>query len=148
MRWYCFHDWHSFVFMVPYLVFFGGGAQQPPSGPGSPRSRGSYITLRHTTLGRTFLDGWWSSRRRDLYLTTYNTHNRQTSMSSEGFEPAIPANERPQTYALDSAAAGTGIIGYRINYIQKYLLLSVEVNCWLQVSTKGRPFSGQYVTQK
>jgi len=34
---------------------------------------------RHTTFGRTPLDEW-SARRRDLYLTTHNTHNRQTSI--------------------------------------------------------------------
>jgi hypothetical protein len=27
-------------------------------------------------------------------------------MSSAGFEPAIPANKRPQTYALERAATG------------------------------------------
>jgi hypothetical protein len=36
-------------------------------------------TQLRTTVGRTPLDEW-SARRRDLYLTTYNTHNRQTSM--------------------------------------------------------------------
>ena len=36
-------------------------------------------TQRHTTLGRTPLDEW-SARRRALYLTTHNPHNRQTSM--------------------------------------------------------------------
>ena len=29
-------------------------------------------------------------------------------MSSEEFEPAIPAIERPQNHALDRAATGTG----------------------------------------
>jgi hypothetical protein len=29
-------------------------------------------------------------------------------MSPEGFEPTIPASERPQRYALDRAAAGVG----------------------------------------
>jgi hypothetical protein len=42
-------------------------------------------TQRHTTVGRTSLDKW-PARRRDLYLTTHNTHNRQTSMPPEGFE--------------------------------------------------------------
>jgi hypothetical protein len=65
-------------------------------------------TQRRTTVGRTPLDEW-SARRRDLYLTTHNTHNRQTSMPSVGFEPMISAGERPQTYALDRAATGTGI---------------------------------------
>jgi len=40
-------------------------------------------TQRRTTAGRTPLDEW-SSRRRDLYLTTHNTHNRQTSMPTGG----------------------------------------------------------------
>jgi len=66
-------------------------------------------TQRRTTVGRTTLDEW-SALRRDLYLTTHNTHNRQTSMPSVGFEPMISAGERPQTYALDSAATGTGTI--------------------------------------
>jgi hypothetical protein len=30
-------------------------------------------------------------------------------MSPVGFEPTIPASERPQTYALGSAATGIGI---------------------------------------
>ena len=63
-------------------------------------------TQWHTTVGRTPLDEW-SARRRDLYLTTHNTHNRQTSMSPVGFEPTISAGERPQTYTLNRAATGT-----------------------------------------
>jgi len=66
-------------------------------------------TKRGTTVGRTPLDEWWA-RRRDLYFTTHNTHNRQTSMLPVGFEPTIAAGERPQTYALDCAATGTGYI--------------------------------------
>ena len=42
------------------------------------------------------------------YLTTHNTHNRQTSTPPAGFEPTISAGERPQTYALERAATGTG----------------------------------------
>ena len=62
---------------------------------------------RLATVGRTPLDEW-SARRRDLYLTTHNTYNRQTSMQQVGFEPTISAAERPQTYASDRAATGTG----------------------------------------
>ena len=65
------------------------------------------ITLRHTTFGRTPLDEW-SAQSRDLYLTTHNTHKRQTSMPLAGFEPTIPERERLQTHALDRAATGTG----------------------------------------
>ena len=64
---------------------------------------------RRITFGRTYLEEW-SARRRDLYLTTHNTHNRQTSMPPAGFEPTIPASERPQTHTLDRAATGTGYI--------------------------------------
>ena len=39
--------------------------------------------------------------------TTLTTDNN-TSMSPVGFEPTISAGERPQTYALDRAATGTG----------------------------------------
>ena len=64
-------------------------------------------TQRRITVGRTPLDEW-SACRRDLYLKTHNTYNRQTSMPPLGFEPAISAGGRPQTYALDRAASGTG----------------------------------------
>jgi len=40
-------------------------------------------TQRRITVGRTPLDEW-SVRRRDLYLTTHNTHNRQISMPPGG----------------------------------------------------------------
>ena len=36
-------------------------------------------TQRRSTVGRIPLDEW-SARRRDLYLTTHNAHDRQTSM--------------------------------------------------------------------
>ena len=62
---------------------------------------GFEITLRHTTLGKDPLDEV-SACRRDLYLTTHNTHNRQASITPEGFEPAIPARELP--------AAGFGLV--------------------------------------
>jgi hypothetical protein len=64
-------------------------------------------TQRRVTVGWTPLDEW-SARRRDLYLTTHNTHYRQTSMPPVGFEHTISAGERPQTYALDRVATETG----------------------------------------
>ena len=63
---------------------------------------------RRSTVGRTPLDEL-SARRRDLYLTTHNTHNGQISMPPVGFKPKISAGERRQTYALDRAATGTGL---------------------------------------
>ena len=88
-------------------------------------------TQRRTTVGRTPLDEW-SARRRDLYLTTHNIHNRQTSMPLVGFEPTISAGERPQTYALDRAATGTGIYNYihETKHVSK--VYSVADVLWLQ----------------
>jgi hypothetical protein len=74
---------------------------------GPPHNRGFTITLRHATIGRTLLDEW-SSRWRHLYLTTHNTHKRQTYMAPAGFEAAIPTSGRLQTHALDRAATGIG----------------------------------------
>ena len=56
-------------------------------------------TQRRSTVGRNPLDDW-SARRRDLYLTTHDTHNRQISMPPVGFEPKISAGERPQAARL------------------------------------------------
>jgi len=80
-----------------------------PSGPAPPHYQGFTITLRHTTIGSIPLNEW-STRSRDLYLTIHNTHKRQTSMPPAWFEPTIPASERPQTYALESAATGIGFL--------------------------------------
>ena len=60
----------------------------------SSRTRLLDHTQRRATVGRTPLNEL-SVRRRDLYLTTHNTHNRHTSMPRVGFEPTIAAGERP-----------------------------------------------------
>ena len=75
-----------------------------PTGP-RPLLWGSSITLTHTTPGRTSGQVTGLSQR-PLYLTTLDTHKRQTSMPPAGFEPAIPGREQPQTHALDRAATG------------------------------------------
>jgi hypothetical protein len=51
-------------------------------------------TQRRTTVSRTPLYEW-SVRRRDLYLTTHNAHNRQTSMLACGFRTHDAAGEWP-----------------------------------------------------
>jgi hypothetical protein len=96
----------KFLFRTRDKLSFYNGVTAP-SGPGPPHYRGFTITLRHTTLGRTPLEEW-SARRGDLYLTTHNSHKRQTSMPPAGFESGIPASEWPQIYALDRAANGIG----------------------------------------
>jgi len=73
---------------------------QPPSGPRHPYHRVLTYALVRVTVSRTPLDEW-SARRRDLYLTTQNTHKRQTS-KSPGFGPANPP-ESDRRYTLQTA---------------------------------------------
>jgi hypothetical protein len=56
-------------------------------------------TQRRSTVGRTPLDER-SARRRGLYLTTHDTHNRQISMPPVGIKPTISAGERPAAAPL------------------------------------------------
>jgi len=58
------------------------------SWPNTPLSSFT-IPLRHTTASRTPLDDGLA-RRRDLYLTAHNTHNRET------FIPPRDLNQQPQ----------------------------------------------------
>ena len=61
--------------------------QEPPQWAMAPSfTRFLDHTQRRNSVGRTPLDEWLA-RRTDLYLTTHNTHNRQTSMPPVGFEP-------------------------------------------------------------
>jgi hypothetical protein len=81
------HSAHKSPIIYSYVlhsVFFM--ARQPYMGLGllvSSRFHG-HTHLRHTKVGRTPLDEG-PARRRDLYLTTHNTHKRQTSTSPGGF---------------------------------------------------------------
>jgi len=54
----------------------------------------------------------------DLYLTTHNTHNRQTSVAPAKLE--TPASGRPQTYVFVCAITGIGS--------QKYTVLKLVVS--------------------
>jgi hypothetical protein len=88
------------LLLIVIKCFFFQRLDSPLGAIGRLIFRGFTITLRHITRGRTPLDQW-SARHRDLYLTTQNTHKRQTSMPSAGFESTIPVSERSQTHALD-----------------------------------------------
>jgi hypothetical protein len=85
-------------------VFFLFWAQQPHSGPWAP-SFTMFLdhTQRRTAVGRTPLDEW-SARRRDLYLTTHDTHNRHTSIT-----PRWDSNPRSQK-ASGRRAASTAVV--------------------------------------
>jgi len=62
----------------------------------SSRTRLLDHTQRRATVGRTPLNEW-SVRRRDLYLTTHNNHNRKTSMPPGG----IQTQDRSRRVAVD-----------------------------------------------
>jgi hypothetical protein len=50
-------------------------------------------------------------------------------MTPAGFEPTIPASERPQTYALDRAAAGIGAFFFTFLYLWMILTwLAKKIN--------------------
>jgi hypothetical protein len=76
-----------------------------------------YHTQRHThTFGRTPLDEG-SARRRDFYLHNTQHSQEKNIYSPAGFEPAIPASERPQTCALDLCHfSGYNSLSFRDRY--------------------------------
>jgi hypothetical protein len=91
-------------------------------------------TLTHThthththTLGRTPWDQGPASCP-DFYL-----HNSQHSQKTDiqgppvGFEPTIPASERPRTHALDRAATGIG--NWKLAILKYYSKLLLRINC-------------------
>jgi hypothetical protein len=84
--------------------------------------------MTHTyILGRTHLDKE-SVRRRDLYVTTHNTHKRETSLHPAGFEPEILGSERPQSHELDRAATATGV-----SYLYIVIICNGEIDFELYV---------------
>ena len=85
-------------------------------------------TQRRTTVGRTPLDEW-SARRRDLYLTAHDTHNRQIAMPPVGFEPTISAGERP-----------VGLCDELITRPEESYRLCCVVVCDLETSRMGAPY--------
>ena len=114
-------------------------------------------TQRSSTFGRTPLDEW-SARRRDLYLTTHDTHNRQISMPPVGIEPKISAGERPQAAHLLRSwvrippgariiaccecrvLSGRGLCDELITRPEKSYRLCCVVVCDLETSRMGAPY--------
>ena len=85
---------HIFVPKRNHVNLFFNGKTAPQWVMASLFARFYDDTRRRNTVGRIPADEW-SARRRDLYLKTHNTHNRQTPTPPVGFEPTISAAERP-----------------------------------------------------
>ena len=114
-------------------------------------------TQRRSTVGRSPLDEW-SVRRRDLYLTTHDTHNRQIAMPPVGFEPTISAGARPQAARLLRSwvrippgawifvccecrvLSGRGLCDELITRPEKSYRLCCVVVCDLETSRMGAPY--------
>jgi len=81
----------EYIYVYMCVCFHGPAAL---IGTGPLHTRGSKITFRHNTLGRTALDEW----RWYLYLTTRSTQKGQTSILPAGFETAFPADPRSRSH--------------------------------------------------
>jgi hypothetical protein len=73
------------IFCIIKLCFLFWRNSSPPSQWAKASSDTRFLdhTQPRTTVGRTTLDEW-SARRRDLYLTTQNTHTQQTDIHDPG----------------------------------------------------------------
>jgi hypothetical protein len=111
---------YGYKFYLKYYLH----SSTAPSEPRPPHYASLTIIRRHTSLSRSPLDEW-SARRRDLYLTTHNNLKGQIFIPPAGFEPTIPASERPQTQVLDRASTETG----NCNIIARYYILLSTVYC-------------------
>jgi hypothetical protein len=114
-------------------------------------------TQRRSTVGRTPLDEW-SVHRRDLYLTTHDTHNRQISMPPVGLVPTISAGERPAAAHLlrfwvrippgawifvcceCRVLSGRGLCDELITRPEESYRLCCVVVCDLETSRMGAPY--------
>ena len=82
-------------------------ARQPPVGQGLLIIEDSWL---HSDMSHS-AHFFWTSVRLDAKTSTWQqiTHMKQTCMPPPaGFEPVIPASDRPQTHALDRASTGIG----------------------------------------
>jgi len=88
------------------LQFFCARARQPPGSQGPPNSRGFYITHNDAPKSVGFL---WTSDQFVAETSTWQHTTLTTNINAPvGFEPTISAGDRPQSYASDRAATGTG----------------------------------------
>jgi len=84
------------AFFIPTLLLYSlfSVVLRPKAGVDSLFLKFMDHTQRRFIVGRTPLDEW-SAGRRDLYLTTHNTHNRKTSMPLAGFKSQQASGRRP-----------------------------------------------------
>ena len=86
-------------------------------------------TQRRITVGRTPLDEWWA-RRRDLYLTKHNNHNRQTSMHRWDSNPQSQQASGRRPTPWTARLLGLAYIGIYI-YIYIYVCVCVRARVYV-----------------
>ena len=100
-------------------------------------------TRRRTTVGRTPLDEW-SARRRDLYLTTHDTHNRQISMPQAArllrSWVRIPSGAWIFVCCECRVLSGRGLCDELITRPEESYRLCCVVVCDLEISRIGAPY--------
>ena len=95
-------------------------------------------TQRRSTVGRTPLDEW-SARRRDLYLTTHDTHNRQISHLLRSWV-RIPPGAWIFVCCECRVLSGRGLCDELITLPEKSYRLCCVVVCDLETSRMVAPY--------
>ena len=95
-----------YIYIYIYVCFVIFVAQQPSSGLVHPILEASRLHTHTHRVGLLCTSD--QSLAEAATYTTHNKHKRRKFMFPLGFEPAMPASERPQTYFLDRTAAGIG----------------------------------------
>lgn len=90
-----------------------------------------------------------SVRHRDLYLTRRRIHKRNISMLLAGFEPAIPARDRPQSYALDRVATSISRFMYSYSYNAfEFCTESTPLRSWSENERREQGLISAYVDSR
>jgi hypothetical protein len=123
-------DWslHFFTYHLNVVLLQVVTGAAAPSVAGPPHSWGFQITHNEAPQSVGLL--WRSDQlvAENPYLTAHNTHKRQTSVPTLGFEPTISASEWSQTYTLDLAATGTSSPTSVHKLIHQTICLTVETS--------------------
>jgi len=90
-----------------FYLFIAGVEGKSWIWPHSTTHTHKHTHTQNLSLCRTPLDEA-SAPSRDLFLTTHNFSERQTTLTQAELEPTIPTREQPYNYALDNAATGVG----------------------------------------
>ena len=86
----------TFCYLTTHTVLLSQNTQHSAISQHTPFS---YFTTHTILLSHNTQRSAISQHTTFSYLTTHNILERHISMPTAGFEPAIPANERSQTYA-------------------------------------------------